>query len=162
MGSYSLATVKNGPSKSISNQAKQLYVVQSSTSFVVSKLYYSINYYLLVDVFCGQLIKLAQVASTSELFENQRNTLLFFEIVPCQLVYFLTSKKVRGIFMIIEIRLIFSVNKILKIEIFGGHEVLNCILSVQKNQFLEILEHQNIHFSTWNLKIWSKPFILNF
>ena len=37
----------------------------------------------LVDVLWGQLIKLAQVASTLELREKQRNDLLFFEIVPC-------------------------------------------------------------------------------
>ena len=36
-----------------------------------------------LDVLRGQPIKLAQVASTSELLENQRNALLFFEIVPC-------------------------------------------------------------------------------
>ena len=34
-------------------------------------------------VLLGQLIKLVQVASTSELHENQPNDLLFFEIVPC-------------------------------------------------------------------------------
>ena len=37
----------------------------------------------LVDVLWGQPIKLIQVASTSELHENQPNDLLFFEIVPC-------------------------------------------------------------------------------
>ena len=37
----------------------------------------------LVDVLWGQPIKLVQVASTSELHENQQNYLLFFEIVPC-------------------------------------------------------------------------------
>ena len=36
----------------------------------------------IVDVLWGQPIKLAQVASTSELHENQRNDILFFEIVP--------------------------------------------------------------------------------
>jgi hypothetical protein len=36
-----------------------------------------------VDVLWGQPIKLAQVASTSKLYENQRKDLLFFEIVPC-------------------------------------------------------------------------------
>ena len=36
-----------------------------------------------IDDLWGQPIKLAQVASTSELIENQRNDLLFFEIVPC-------------------------------------------------------------------------------
>ena len=35
-----------------------------------------------IDVLWGQLIKLIQVASNSELRENQRNNLLFFEIVP--------------------------------------------------------------------------------
>ena len=38
---------------------------------------------LSVDVLWGQPIKLIQVASTSELHENQQNDLLFFEIVPC-------------------------------------------------------------------------------
>ena len=36
----------------------------------------------LVDVLWGQPIKLAQVASTSELLENQRNTIFLFEIGP--------------------------------------------------------------------------------
>jgi hypothetical protein len=35
-----------------------------------------------VDVLWGQRIKLAQVASTSELLENQRNDLVFFKIIP--------------------------------------------------------------------------------
>ena len=39
------------------------------------------NRYML-DVLWGQLIKLIQVASNSELRENQLNDLLFFEIVP--------------------------------------------------------------------------------
>ena len=37
----------------------------------------------LLDVLWGQPIKLIQVASASELHENQRNDLLFFKIVPC-------------------------------------------------------------------------------
>ena len=36
-----------------------------------------------LDVLWGQPIKLIQVASTSELRENQQNDLPFFEIVPC-------------------------------------------------------------------------------
>ena len=40
-------------------------------------------YYYLLDFLWGQPIKLVQVASTSELRENQQNDLLFFEIVPC-------------------------------------------------------------------------------
>ena len=36
----------------------------------------------ILDVFWGQPIKLIQVASNSELRENQWNDLLFFEIVP--------------------------------------------------------------------------------
>jgi hypothetical protein len=36
----------------------------------------------LVDVLWGQPIKLIEVASISELRENQWNDLLFFEIVP--------------------------------------------------------------------------------
>ena len=35
-----------------------------------------------VDVLWGQPIKLAQVASTSELLKNQRNDLAFFKIIP--------------------------------------------------------------------------------
>ena len=35
----------------------------------------------LVDVLWGQPIKLAQVASTSELLENQQNDLVFFKII---------------------------------------------------------------------------------
>ena len=37
----------------------------------------------IIDVLWGQAIKLIQVASTSELHENQWKDLLFFEIVPC-------------------------------------------------------------------------------
>ena len=37
----------------------------------------------LLDVLWGQPIKQNQVASTSELHQNQRNNLLFFQIVPC-------------------------------------------------------------------------------
>jgi hypothetical protein len=36
----------------------------------------------LLDVLWGQPIKLIQVASNSELRENQWNNILFFEIVP--------------------------------------------------------------------------------
>ena len=36
------------------------------------------------NVLWGQPIKLAHVASTSELHKNQRNNLLSFEIIPCQ------------------------------------------------------------------------------
>ena len=35
-----------------------------------------------LDVLGGQPIKLAQVASTSELLENQQNDLVFFKIIP--------------------------------------------------------------------------------
>ena len=35
----------------------------------------------LVDILCGQPINLVQVASTSELRENQQNGLVFFEII---------------------------------------------------------------------------------
>ena len=37
----------------------------------------------IIDVLWCQPIKLIQVASNSELYENQQNDLLFFEIVPC-------------------------------------------------------------------------------
>ena len=43
----------------------------------------SLGDYYLGDVSWGQLIKLAQGASTSKLLENQRNTLRFFEIILC-------------------------------------------------------------------------------
>ena len=36
----------------------------------------------LLDVLWGQLIKLIQVGFTLELFENQRNDLVFFKIIP--------------------------------------------------------------------------------
>jgi hypothetical protein len=36
----------------------------------------------IVDVLWGQPFKLVQVASTSELLENQRNDLVFFKIIP--------------------------------------------------------------------------------
>ena len=36
-----------------------------------------------IDVLWAEPIKLTQVASISELLENQRNALLFFEIAPC-------------------------------------------------------------------------------
>ena len=52
---------------------------------------------------------------------------------PFQNVQTLTPKKVRGIFLIIEIRVIFAVNKVLKIEIFGGHEVLKLYFKCSKN-----------------------------
>ena len=38
------------------------------------------NHYIL-DVLWGQPVKLVQVASTSELLENQRNDLVFFKII---------------------------------------------------------------------------------
>ena len=42
----------------------------------------SLGDYYLGDVSWGQLIKLAQGASTSKLLENQRNSLVFFKIIP--------------------------------------------------------------------------------
>ena len=39
-------------------------------------------------------------------------------------LYFSTSKKVKGIFLFIKIRVIFAVKCFLKIEISWGHEVL--------------------------------------
>jgi hypothetical protein len=45
-----------------------------------------------LDVLWGQPIKLAQVASTSELRENQRNDLLSFAIVSC---YFCGASEVQ-------------------------------------------------------------------
>ena len=78
-----------------------------------------------LDVLWNQLIKLVQVASTSELRKNQRNDLLSFEIVFCHfygvseftnvLLYCFTSKQVRGIFLIIETKIIFVVNTFLRI-----------------------------------------------
>ena len=57
---------------------KQIRCVQKMTK------YFFFNFPIYpVDVLWGQPIKQNQVASTSELHENQRNDLLFFEIVPC-------------------------------------------------------------------------------
>ena len=39
--------------------------------------------YYMVDVLWGQPIKLAQVACTSDLRENQQSDLFSFDIVPC-------------------------------------------------------------------------------
>ena len=47
-----------------------------------------------VDALRVQPIKVIQVASTSELCENQRNNLLSFEIVPC---YFCRASEVQYI-----------------------------------------------------------------
>ena len=55
-------------------------------------------------------------------------------------------EKVKGLFLIIKLRVIIVQNKILKIEIFWGNEVLSCIFSGQKIHVLEILGHQNTHF----------------
>ena len=47
--------------------------------------------------------------------------------------YFIFNvQKVRGIFLIIEVRVIFVVDKILKIEIFWGHEVLKLYFKCSK------------------------------
>ena len=43
---------------------------------------YKQAYVYVIDILWGQRIKLIQVASDSELHENQWNDLLFFEIVP--------------------------------------------------------------------------------
>ena len=40
------------------------------------------TYTYILDVLWGQLIKLAQVASTTELLENQQNDRVFFKIIP--------------------------------------------------------------------------------
>jgi hypothetical protein len=48
-------------------------------------------------------------------------------------LYFSTSKKVRGIFLIIKLRVIFAVKCFLKIEIFWGHEVLKLHFKSSKN-----------------------------
>ena len=40
------------------------------------------------------------------------------------LLYVLSLEKVRALSLIIKLRVIIVLNKILKIEIFGGHEVL--------------------------------------
>ena len=41
-----------------------------------------IGMHYVIDVLWGQPIKLANVASTSELLENQRIDLVFFKIIP--------------------------------------------------------------------------------
>ena len=62
------------------------YLEIINTSFEQKKISYNIaelcSSLWLLDVLWGQLIKLVQVASTSELRENQRNNLLFFELFP--------------------------------------------------------------------------------
>ena len=65
------------PSK-LSNFLGKLSTVQNNLVlfFVVKEGCY------LVDILWGQPIKLIQVASTSELLENQRNDLVFFKIIP--------------------------------------------------------------------------------
>ena len=60
-----------------------MYVIYDLVKAIINiELILLLNRYV-VDVLWGQPIKLAQVASTSELCENQRNNLFFFEIVPC-------------------------------------------------------------------------------
>ena len=90
----------------------------------ISRTMYIVSGYV-VDVLWGQLIKLIQVASTSELCENQRPSFL----LNCSLSFLrglkstniklvitgIHPKKFRAIFLIIEIRGIFAVNSILKI-----------------------------------------------
>ena len=50
------------------------------TTYIVQYNYIPTRY--LLDVLWGQPIKLAQVASTSELLQNQWNDLVFFKIIP--------------------------------------------------------------------------------
>ena len=68
-------------------------------------------------------------------------------------LYFSTSKKVRGIFLIIKIRVIFAVKCFLKIEIFWGHEVLKLHFKYSKKSI------------SWNIMAPKYPFFneeLNF
>ena len=58
-------------------------VVYYSGDRSMQKASHSSKAYCILDVLWGQPIKQNQVASTSELRENQLNDLLFFEIVPC-------------------------------------------------------------------------------
>ena len=62
------------------------YQTQNSTTADNKQSSNSLNFFFtwpyLIDDFWGQPIKLNQVASNSELRENQWNNLLFFEIVP--------------------------------------------------------------------------------
>ena len=134
--------------------------------------YYSILHTYILDVLWGQQIKLVHVASATELCENQWKDFFFFEIVPCHfcgasgvqiwnrswLIYFLISNKVRGIFSIIEIRVVFVENSIFKIDIFWGHKVLKFYSKCSKNAI------------SWNIRVpkyplfneeyfWSKLFI---
>ena len=84
-----------------------------------------------LDVLWGQGIKLIQVASNSELRENQWNNLLFFKIVPSYCF---------------KIRVIIAVKCFLKIEIFRGHEVLKLYFKCSKNSI------------SWNIKAPKYPF----
>ena len=57
----------------ISNRCSTVYCIAHGLLFLV---------WSTLDVLWGQPIKLAQVASTSEWLENQRNNLAFFKIIP--------------------------------------------------------------------------------
>ena len=57
---------------------------------------------MIVDILWGQPIKLIQVASNSELLENQRNDLVFFKIIP--VFWMLKSTVVMTYFMFVLLR----------------------------------------------------------
>ena len=54
----------------------RIFLLKKECSYYVHMISYT------VDVLWGQPIKLAQVASTTELLENQRNDLVFIKIIP--------------------------------------------------------------------------------
>ena len=55
---------------------------------------YQVLYRYLLDVLWGQPIKLAHVASTSELLENQQNNLVFFKTIPSHFCRALEASKI--------------------------------------------------------------------
>ena len=81
---------KMDPSKQLSVNGCQL-TLRQCRSFVMfeietftgkSNILFLAKHHYLLDVLWGQPIKQNQVASTSELLENQRNNLVFFKIIP--------------------------------------------------------------------------------
>ena len=68
----------------LSEETLIIFYIKQGLPFIIkgNNLFFSLGTYYILDVLWGQPIKLIQVASTSELRKNQRNDLLFFEIVP--------------------------------------------------------------------------------
>ena len=92
---------------------------------------FSLGTYVL-DVLWGQWIKLILIQNCVKIKGTTFFSLKSFPLIASGpqkykhkiVIYFSASKKVRGIFLIIKIRVIFAIKCFLKIEIFWGHEVL--------------------------------------